>query len=57
MLRGLLAAAPRPPGPELTVRPTEAKVIHDRYCGMASVPLPSLSAGGCVGNEALDLKL
>lgn len=58
--RWLQAAPLQPPGPELAMRPSQANVPNDKYCGMASVPFPSLLAGGpaehgiwCLGCEKL----
>jgi len=43
--RWLQAAPLQPPGPGLAHRPSEANKPEYQYCGMASIPFPSLSTG------------
>ncbi|KAK3117901.1 hypothetical protein LTR53_000314 [Teratosphaeriaceae sp. CCFEE 6253] len=43
-LRWLQAAPLQPPSPRLAMQPSGADIPNDKFCGMASVPFPSLSA-------------
>ncbi|KXT08083.1 hypothetical protein AC579_10448 [Pseudocercospora musae] len=49
-LRWLLEAPLQAPGNSILFQPTQANVPNDKFCGMASVPFPSLSTGSRIEN-------